>query len=383
MSNVTANAVDWFVNELNKAHLIPVNAATLIRDVAAKQLGGSDFTPRPLTMDNFTNAELDAMYRLSVGDDGKSYRPITGNIYDTLAKKIGWYGDGDQKALQYLSPLRSLSTTLGQAGMSLEGGKHYVTDLYDFNKWNLRLIDRGDGKFAREEDPYGLVKTIEEWKDYVRKEGAMRKGLYHRLRSNAMEFGHNSGDPDHQKIKTKVSIEDIKKRLGDRLGKYDITGIPSKSSVVMKSMAAGAVSGVPIGAALGAMSGAIRLLDKSKRKKWVKTMLTHILAGAAIGGAVGGGAGGIGANSIFSKFEKRSADGRERAARKRRLKYLIGALAYSLPLMVLAGTATPAGVGVKRVVDKMSRDVDDTKGMGIEIVEDTPDVWGMDPGQFM
>ena len=64
LRHVAANAIDWYLNKVNEAHLLPVNLATLIRDISAKQVGGKGFRPRPLTAANFTDRELDAIFRL-------------------------------------------------------------------------------------------------------------------------------------------------------------------------------------------------------------------------------------------------------------------------------------------------------------------------------
>ena len=356
MSNVTANAIDWYVNKLNEMHVIPANMATLFRDISAKQLGDVNFEPRPLTAKNFTDAELDAMHRLSYNPQTKKYDPITGQSYEGKKGK-GYFGYGSRTegAAEYLSPLRGVSTTLGMAGVSTDKktGKTHIVDTYDFNVDETSYVKdpEGDGIIGADGNRY---KNVEEYKKAIGNSGD-EKTLYGRVRRNAGKFGHSSKDPDKNKIKASISIDDIKARLGDRLGTFDISKGDSKGKFVAKTALGGGMMAAPIGAGLGALSGAIQLLNNKKRKRWLRTMLSHIAVGSLISAAVGAAGGGYAAHRVYDALDGKSGDGltkkssvqrrqneEDRKKKKReRLERLINILSYGAPLAVIGGLSIP------------------------------------------
>ena len=383
MANITANLVDWWVDKLNKLHLVPTNAATMLRDIASKQLSDGNFTPRPLTADNFTDAELDAIHRLAYARDGKTAKTITPVSYFNVADQAGQnfeYGSTRLGLGKYLSPLRVISTTLGQAGVEPKGEDNIVRDTYDFNTNKFKYYDLGNGKafilgernddgtpkeFDSEmfSDPELLAKYMKQYPRLFYTAG--RDNAYSRMRDNMSGFGHKDIDPDSQKIKTSISLNDIEKRLGDRLGTFDVTKPISKNEFIWKSIGAGALTGAPIGAALGAVSGAILMLDKKRRKKWFKTMLTHIALGSAIAAALGGSVGGVASSKAWNRFEKKSAasgnpkgNGRGRSDRIR--SALITALAYAAPLAALAAVGSYAKKKMNVIEEKLTQPMDIT-----------------------
>ena len=365
MANLVANSLDWYINKLNTMHLMPVNAATLLRDISAKQFGDNNFTPRPLTMDNFTNAELDALYQLAQNPETGKYSHITDDSYDRVTNKSGnkWYGEGNLDLGKYFSPLRSVSTTLGQATVSGNGDNKSIKDKYDFNTGftgGIKLFDMGNGEVAwRGQDGELYKGTQDDFLNFGLKWSRKNDGLYGRLRQHAAELGHADRDPDSQKIRTDIRIKDIKDRLGGGLYTHDVHKPMSKGRFILNGIGVGALTGAPIGAVLGAISGAIRLIDKNKRKNWLKTMLTHVLGGAAIAGAVGATGSGLAHGYVFNRFEKNSSAkkyvsdevDRPKPENGTRSK-LIKVLSYLVPAAALAGAGVYAYGNFDKLVSK-------------------------------
>lgn len=357
MGNAVANAIDWYVDKLNRMHLVPANAAAMIRDISSKQLADSSFTPRPLTIDNFTDAELDAVHRLAF--DGTKYVPITSKRYadlidvnkDINGNKV-YASDTGRTLGEYLSPARIVGTTIGQAAVTSEGEDHVLRDVYDTDKVNLRKQDGiGSGdkfEISRGNERVGGLDR-QDLDNVVSKNKKTFDTPYGRIRFKAGILGHKGTDPDSSKIRTELSMNAIKKRLGDRLGKYGIELPASKKDVVMRTAGAGALTAAPIGAALGALSGAMLLIDKDKRKRWLKTMLTHVLGGAALAATAGGLGGGLAASDIFGRFQKKADDDRGndgKKSRKRKISpAILKALAYALPVAAIAGMGGAAASG--------------------------------------
>ena len=345
MANVAANAIDWYVNKLNTMHLIPANVATLIRDVSSKQLGDPSFEPRPLTVDNFTDAELDALHALSSDGKGGYRKHFNNPTYDEVSKKWFEYGDGNRGSAEYFSPLRTVSTTIGAAHIRRDRkGVPHIVDKYDFNIDEPEYIKdpSGDGII----DAYGTrFRNVEEMKRTY--SGYRGKSLYGRVRRNAGKFGHNSRDPDKGKIKTDISIQDIKDRLGDRLGKHDILKPANKKDFVVRTALGGGLIGAPIGAGMGALTGLILLLNKEKRKKWKRTLLSHIGIGALAAAAIGAAGGGYAAHKAYDALDKKdmtkssSDKRREREEKRRRINRLISLIAYAAPFAAMGGIAIP------------------------------------------
>lgn len=349
MANHVANALDWYLNKLNTWHLIPANAATLLRDISAKQLGDNNFTPRPLTAENFTDAELDAMWRLA--GDGKD-KSVRGLDYDPVSHKGGYYGARKEGLGEYFSPLRNVSTTLGQ--FNVRNGK--IVDTYDFNHDEVTVKKNDDGTVT---DMFG-----NEWpsEDAYKKSFSPADGggsAYARFRGNAIRLGHSDTDPDNQKIKAEIPLSDIRDRLGDRAGKLDIMKRMGKGEFVTKSTLAGAITGVPIGAVLGAMRGAMMLIDKNNRKRWARTMIKNILGGAALTAAVSGLGGGIASSGMWNRFEKKSEEVPKYQMRKRKNSgALLSTIATIIPLIALAGSVVAAKKKWNNITGGLLKDVD-------------------------
>lgn len=356
-----ANAIDWYINKVNEAHLLPVNLATLIRDISAKQIGGEGFTPRPLTVKNFTDPELDAFSRLVEKANG-------GKVvdYKTYYKDLGMPQRIAGKQLSnYLSPLNTIRTTLGQFTVKGQDGEKHISDTYDFNregKW--RIFDHGDGTFSFrnwnydgniERHPKRVVESIL---------SRRRDGAYGLIRQNAANFGHTDDDPDEEKIKAVIPISDIKKRLGSNEGKYDIKAPVTDDEFNWKSMGAGVVSGAPVGAAAGLLSGLIKLLSKKARKKWMRTLLTNVLGGTAIGAITGGLGARLLAGKAIEKFNSNPMNEKTGSStengmvpkKKRRSGFtenMINALSYAIPLAAMAGTGAYCALRLFRLRDKL------------------------------
>lgn len=337
VSRHVANAVDWYVNKLNKLGLIPVNMATILRDVSAKQIGGSGFRPRPLTADNFTNAQLDAIHTMAFDKNTGKYHQVS---YDEYGDKFD-YGSPVAEMGRYMSPVGQVATTLGRIAPSESNGKTVFKDTYDFNTDDVNVL--WDDEVGALRTPEGLFKNEKEYFEHLHKlEGEDLP--YSSIRRKVGLLGHRDGDPDSDKIHTSISVDDIKSRLGDGLGKHDITKPMSKAEFVLRSMGSGAAMGAPVGAALGALSGAILMLDKKRRKKWAKTMATRILAGAAIASALGAAGGGLVSNRMYEQFDKQGSASKGGKSRKERIKSaIISALSYAVPAVAVAGAGAYLG----------------------------------------
>ena len=349
MGNYAANAIDWYVNKLNTMGLLPVNLATLVRDISAKQLGGPGFTPRPLTADNFTDSELDAMNTLAgKAIDGKRV------AYKTYYKDLGLHMRIAGKPLErYLSPINTIRTTLGQFAVSPSYSGGRIKDTYDFNQEGVyKLLDHLDGTFSYKRKEDGKIVRVP--KSEIEKIISRAKdGAYGIIRQNAANFGHTDKDDDSEKIKVDIPISDIHKRLGDNIGKHDIFNVPDSSQFTWRSAGAGALTMAPIGAAVGTLSWLISMIDKKNRKKWARKLLTRALGGAAIGSLLGGVGAGLLARSALNRFnsnEKSASEEletrKERAEKRKFRSKVIEALSYSIPMIALAG----AGIyGVSRL----------------------------------
>lgn len=393
MSNITANALDWYVNQLNKWHIFPVNGATMVRDIIGKQLGDEKFTPRPLTIDNFTDAELDTIYRLAHNADG-SVRNIQANTYGEFVpkkfvdKELGWYGNENRPFMEYISPLRVVSTTLGQASVKQNNGDAVLHDVYDFNPVRMEYVKNEDGSVYSP----GTGKTYDNLKamsEDVRNASKAYSSVYSRLRSNLYRLGHNEDDPESTKIHTNISMGDIEKRLGTRLGSYDVNNPGDMRKFVRNGIYLGAANGAPIGAALGTIASLMFLFSKKKRKRWVINALIHVLGGAAIGAAIGGSAGGIAANKVIGAFNKgrdfsRKGDILKTGAEKRRrlskkekerrknkaMSALAWSLAYSVPALALLGGSAYAYHKGRKALNALLAQTDDSKTMKLEDVSE-------------
>lgn len=369
-SNTLANLIDWYINKLNKMKLVPVNAAAMLRDVSSKQLSDGSFSPRPLTIDNFTDAELDAIHRLSYDPESKGYKAITQDSYSNAGKSVDFKYPSRESLglLEYMSPLRSVSTTIGRATVSPKGTDHVLSDAYDSDK--MKIIHR-KGRFG---DYYSTGKEIirpEQFEQGIKHMNQDIDHPYGKVRSYAFRLGHSGDDPDSQKVRTSLSMKEIREKLGDKLGKMDILSPMSKKEFIMKSLGAGAVTGAPIGAALGALSGAMMLISKKRRKKWLKTMLFHILGGAAIASALGAAGGGLASKSFIDRFEKKSAvkDVHKKKNRKDLIKdAVLMSVAYGVPIMALAGSALYAKNRYDHMVSDMFKAPDAKDILKIENV---------------
>lgn len=371
MANPTARALDTWINLLNKSHLVPVNAATFLRSVVAKNIGGPNFRPAPVTESNFTNAELDALLRLAKGKDGK-FGPIT---YDSYADLFNYdYGNGEGRLEHYFTPLRSISTSAGQMGY--DKTKNTLTDTYDFNRYKVYAKDMGGGVMSlfdsEMDDPKdGDLVRKEDLKKYL-SSYLIRGNAYSNLRNNAHRFAHQDTDPDDGKIKFRVNIDKALKRLGKRIGTYDPNGAMSRKEFLTKAILAAGATGVPVGAALGALSGALTLINRKKRKHWLRQIALHSAVGAGIAGLAAGAAGGVVAHKLSNRFaqpfEKSSAvmTPEERKKRDRRLAAIANILAYGLPAAAVLGAGAYAGVKAKGIYDRLLENKG--SGFGIDVV---------------
>lgn len=345
MRDIVANGADWWLNKLNTAGILPANVATFARSVSAKQFGGPAFTPRPLTADNFTPAELDALYRVSHDSQGGVRRAVTVDSYTGMfpnGKKFDESQHGYDRGgvLDYTSPLRVISTTLGQFGVA--DGK--VRDIYDFNRFPVKFKDNGDGTVT-----FGSHRMKpEEIPEFIRTNYNRRSdGFYGRMRVNALRFAHNDGDPDSSKIKVNIPLDEIRKRLGDRLGTYDINKAMDAKEFVRRLTHAGAATGVLGGAALGLAGGTLSLADRERRKRWIRSLLYPTLVGAGAVGAIGALGGRYAGNKLLRRFTKSGSAAcpdPEDTRKRRRARWgsiLSGFVAYGAPL-----AAAAAGIGV-------------------------------------
>lgn len=365
MSDILANGVDWWVNLLNKRHILPTNMATLIRDISAKQLGSKSFTPRPLTAANFTDPELYAILQGTKTDTG--YTHLTDDRYDIGHGQHGAgfnYGAQGLTLGEYLSPRRSVSTTLGNAAVRRDSsGKHVLYDTYDFNVGDKKLIvDSANNRFIGSD---GIQRPMSELDEYMRADAGRANTSYGRLRNNAARLGHTSRDPDNTKIKTHIVLEDIDRRLR---GKWFNTDAPvSKGSFVKNMVLAGGLTGAPLGALLGVSAGALSLTSAARRKRWGRILATYGLIGAGLGGVLGSVAGGASGAALFNRFEKKGSAGQPvvqpgSQRRKKRRSLLASALPAIVPTAVLGAGALYAGLKAKRLAtgmyDTLFSDVD-------------------------
>ena len=303
---------------------------------------------------------------MKTGFDNKKYVNITDDRYIKLFPHTSEdvdVIDGDSNVVdtvknyaavkstlgQYLSPVRQVLTTLGQATVKPENGNIKVKDIYDFagreaNVYKKYVDLEGKTRYhdIRNGDEYDDTYDPDEdvFKKYLNKTLEYNNTPYGRIRVIAQRLGHGETDSDKGKIKTSISIDDVKKRLGGKLWKYDVTKPMTRAELVLRSAGSGAITGAPIGAVLGALSGAMLLIDKKKRKNWVKTMLYNILGGAAISAALGAAGLGIASNHAYSMFEKNSEDKHEKKNKRMdKIKSaIIHSLAYSLPVLAVAGS---------------------------------------------
>lgn len=370
MANLTARAIDTWLNALNKAHIVPVNAATFLRSVLAKQIGGPGFKPAPVDESNFTDAELDSLLRLARRDDG-SFGHITSSDYYNKFKDFA-YGSEDRNLEEYFSPISTLSTSIGQAGY--DKTKNELTDTYDFNRSKATVFDRGNGTF---EDISGNIYGNDETDKFLDKY-LNRYYAYTNMRNNAHILAHDENDPDSSKIKFRINIEKALKRLGKRLGTYDPYKAPSRADLILKAILAAGTAGAPIGAALGAASGALSLIDRKKRKKWLRQLATHTLAGAAIGGIASGALGGLAANGVINRFnkpvelKKASADLTdltEKQKKERRQRALANILAYGVPAAAVLGAGAYAGLKVRKLCNDILDDKSGVHGVDLNVLD--------------
>lgn len=374
MSNIAANAIDWYINKLNTLHLIPANAAALLRDVSAKQLSDGGFTPRPLNEDNFTNAELDALYRLSTDPNTGKHGPIGHGSYSRVIGDVhsdaGSYVDEKKSFGKHLSPIGVVSTTLGQVGLEGSQEDPVLSDVYDFNKTKISTRKDEYGNIAT---PYGTFKDENDFIEDFNKDYPGKELGYSKIRNNMAELGHTDSDPVSQKIVTRININRIKSRLGNRLGTYDINAPMSKKDFLMKSVGAGALTGAPLGAATGSLVSAILMASKKLRKKWYLHGIIPPFAGALIGAALGGAGSGYAAHKAWNAMEKSSSgtgsprkqDGdkvkpkrvskAEENKKQRRIAALVASLAYPLAATAALGVAGYAGYKCKGLRDKLTR----------------------------
>lgn len=345
MRQHAANAIDWYINKLNTLHLVPVNLATMLRDISAKQIGGAGFAPRPLTADNFTDSELDAINRLAdKAIDGKRV------AYKTYYKDLGMHMRIAGKQLaRYLSPLNTVRTTLGQFAVVPSDRGQSIKDTYDFNQEQIhRVLDNLDGTFSYRRRDNGKVEKLP--KSEIEKLFSRAKdGAYGALRQNAANFGHTDKDPDSEKIKVDIPRSEIDRRLGESKGKHDIFAVPDPKDFTWRSAGAGALTGAPIGASLGMLSGLISLINQKNRKKWLSKIILRTLGGAAIGAALGGAGAGLMANAAVNKFNSNEMNEKDaeqadpntakldERSRKTFKRKMVEALSYAIPVAALAG----------------------------------------------
>lgn len=377
--HVFANAIDWYVNKLNEMHLLPVNLATLVRDISAKQIGGEGFQPRPLTVANFTDPELDAINSLaSNAINGRSVK------YRTYNRDLGMNMTVGKKSLDhYLYPLNVIRTTLGQFTIqpSESGGR--VRDSFDFNREGWKVLDHGDGTFSYKSRENGKIIRVPK-EEMEKAMSRVDEGSYGLIRQNAANFGHTDDDNESEKIQTDIPLSDIRKRLGKNIGKYDLYKIPDKGEFAWRMAGAGALTGAPLGAAVGTISWLISLLNKKNRKKWARNLLYRTLGGAAIGSLVGGAGAGLLANTAMNHFnsnpmnEKRSSYEDKPEDRKKKgvggfREKVINALSYTIPVIALAGAGLYGASRLNKFRERLlnpAQDIYKIKDKNIKFVND-------------
>lgn len=381
MANAVANAIDWYINKLNTMHLVPANAATLLRDISSKQISDGNFTPRPITEDNFTDAELDAIYRLSTDPNTGKHGPISHGSYNKVIGKVnsdaGSYVDEKKGFGSHLSPIGVVSTTLGRAGIDGSKEDPVLNDVYDFNKTRIETMKNEYGNLVT---PYGTFKDENDFIQDFNKDYPGKDRTYTKIRNNMSELGHTDSDPAHQKIVARIKINRIKDRLGSRLGTYDVSAPMSKKDFIWKSIGAGALTGAPVGAIAGALASAILMSSKKLRKKWYVHGVVPPLVGSLIGAALGGTGSGFAANKAWNVMDK-SAEGNnvaknnainnniesraekrsrrlEENKRQNRIAQFVMSLAYSVPALAALGISGYAGYKSKGLIEKLTRTAD-------------------------
>ena len=387
MRKHVADAVDWYLNKMNTLHFIPTNLATMARDIAAKQIGGEGFRPRPLKAENFTDAELDAIKALS---DKAKKNAINYYSYIRLGKRsLGDRRVAGKDIASYLSPLNVVRTTLGAFSTPEVDGQKRVRDVYDFNQEKLvKVFDHGDGTVSFRNKGTNKIERVLK-SELGKMLSRAKDGAYGIIRQNAANFGHTDKDPDSDKIKVDIPMSEIDKRLGNRAGTFDISAKPSEGEFKRMGAGAGAMTGAPVGAVLGALTGAMLLVNKNRRKKWLRTMLTSVLAGTAIGALTGGAGGYALAGSAIRKFnsnpnndqipEKSAADLSVKGRRKKgksdsdfRSK-VMNAIAYSIPIVAAAGIGAYGLSQLGKFKDRMlnpEQQIGQMKDVPIEFVKD-------------
>ena len=379
MRKHVADAIDWYLNKMNQLHFLPVNLATMVRDISAKQIGGPGFRPRPLTAENFTDAELDAIKALADKAKGNAvnyYSYIRLGNRSLGSRKVG---GGDIRS--YLSPLNVIRTTFGAFNTNKGGdGQKTVHDIYDFNQNEVRKVfDNKDGTISFRLPGEKNIRTMRV-DDFAKTVSRRKRGAYETIRQNAANFGHTDKDPDSEKITVDIPMSDIEKRLGDRAGKYDITAKPTESEFKRMAAGSGAMTGAPVGAVLGALSGAMLLINKKRRKKWLRTMLTSILAGSAIGALTGGVGGWAIANSTVNNFNSNpyndaNVKSGEARANKKKAPFrqkVFDAVLNAIPIVAVAGAGVYGLNALRRFRDRMldpSQSIYTMRDTPVEFVE--------------
>ena len=265
-----------------------------------------------------------------------------------------------------------MSTTLGRAIVRKDDKNNdfVLTDTYDSDPYLGDLVevekDFGGKKkkvlYPEGEDSNGWNFVREDELEPILKDRIEQRNntTYGRLRGALGQYGHTSKDKKSSKINTRISMNDIKKRLGDKLGKYDLHAPMSKNDFMWRIAGAGALTGAPIGAALGAISGAMMLISPKRRKRWLKTMLIHVLSGAGIAAGIGALGGGIAARNVYNRFEKKSESKDKKGGKKKKavrksklLDNLAMSLSYSTPVLALAGLAGYGALGTRELFRKL------------------------------
>ena len=368
MANISANAIDWYVDFLNRKNILPANVAALLRSINAKQLGDSNFRPRPITIKNFTKPQLAAILRLADGSHGTPEGTVTFDTYSNLrgehtGGRFDWRDNNfrfeKQSPESRFSPLGVVATTLGQFTV---GKDKNIRDIYDFNQSKTNVLKLPNGKYLTRflfgpKDYQGL--TLDEIHDrFMKHEENVRTDTpYGRMRNNITRFAHTSSDPDEQKIVSDLPIEKIKKMIGNPY-KYDILKKMSKGEMILKGLAAGGITGLPIGAALGTMAGVLSLIDKKKRKKWLKNILLSTAVGAGIGSMAGAAGGGVIANKLHGHFSKQGEDAKTEGKKKKKRreigKYVYPAVSWGIPALTALGLGLYAYDKGKRLAGKLN-----------------------------
>lgn len=375
-SNLLANIIDAYVNALNKTGVIPANLATLARSINAKQLGTSTFRPRPVTESNFTKPELDAILRLSDNGNG-GYGTISEKSYQKFYDNYGVRARDDVKLdkqkpiIERFSPVGVIRSTIGRAVVSPDGGDHVLRDTYDFNTELVNVLENPDGTFGlggqSKDDAIKLVRK----KISKALENSDEK-KYMKIRTLAHSYAHNDKDPDEGKVKVELSLDKIRKMLGDRAGTYDVKKIPDPKMLVRRAMLGGGLTGAGLGALLGLAGGGIAIpMMRNKKKRWWKALLYGSLLGAGALGAAGAAGGYSLANELIKKTaSSKNVKTNNGKGRKSRLDWVDIALP-SLILLASAGSGYGGNALAKRifkdVVAKGRRDIGDATEKFVDV----------------